>query len=119
MGRSALIGGELEQAQVSIRVAVDQLCLLCVCEIYGAHAEELSAVVCDVVYERHYLLSLVVVALNRVVVHRHDQQAALLPHLQYVGVVDRVGEHGLVREAVDEELVIQRDEQVFLFAAAR
>ena len=93
--------------------------MLCVCEIYRAHAKELSAVICDVVYERHYLLSLVVVALDRVVVHRHDQQAALLPHLEDVGVVDRVREHGLVCEAIDEQLVIQRDKQVLLLATAR
>ena len=93
--------------------------MLCVCEIYRAHAEELSAVICDVVDERHYLLSLVVVALDRVVVHRHDQQAALLPHLEDVGIVDRVREHCLVREAIDEQLVIQRDKQVLLLATAR
>ena len=67
----------------------------------------------------HDLLAFVVVALNRVVVHGHDKEATLLPHLQYVCVVNRVCQQRLVCQAVDEELVVQRDEEVLLVPPTR
>lgn len=57
----------------------------------------------------HNLLALIIVALDRIVVHGHDEEAALLAHLQDVRIVDGIGKERLVRQAVDEQLVIQCD----------
>ena len=44
----------------------------------------------------HCLLTLVVVTLDRVIVHGHDQEATLLPHLQNVCVVYWVCQESII-----------------------
>ena len=62
----------------------------------------------------HCLLTLVVVTLDRVIVHGHDQEATLLPHLQNVCVVYWVCQESIIGQAVDEKLIIEGNEQVLL-----
>ena len=52
------------------------------------------------------LLLSVVVALDGVVVHSHDQEAPLLAQLKNVRIVDWVGQEGPICQTVDEKLVV-------------
>ena len=77
------------------------------------HAEKLAVSAGQVLGKCHVLLALEVVALDRVVVHGHEEQAALLSDLQDVCVVDRVRHQFMVRQRVDKQLLVQRNEEVF------
>ena len=68
---------------------------------------------------RYDLLPLIIKALDRVIVHSHDEQAAFLSHLEDVSVVNGVCDQGLVSQAIDEELVVECHEEVLLVTPPR
>lgn len=71
------------------------------------HAEKLTRTVCHAVDHCDILLGSVVIALDGVIVHSHDQKTTLLSHFQNVCVVDRVSEEGPVSQTMYEQLVVE------------
>ena len=67
-----LMDGVLKKSDVTIRIPVDQLCLLRVCKLYRVHTEKLTCIFSDPVDHCYDLLPLKVIALNRVIVHSHQ-----------------------------------------------
>jgi len=110
---------EFEDAQVAIRVSVDELGLMSAREVDRTERQQLAGVFRHTMHHGDDLLILEVEALNGVVVHRHQQQTLLLSNLQNVCVVYRVCQQLLVCQAVHKELIVQSHEDVFLVALAR
>jgi len=107
-----LLDRVLKKSNVAIGVPVDQLSLLRICKLYGVHTKKLACVFCDPMDYCYNLLPLKVVALNRVIVQRHQQETPFLPHFKDVCIVGWVSDKGVVSQAVDKKLIIQRHKEI-------